>query len=274
MVKYGMLVDLKSCLGCRTCMTACKNVNQIPLGNYSGRQYYRLWPADIELGKYPYVTRNTTALRCMQCQNAPCMDACPIPGALTQRPDGIIVVDATKCTGCLYCVAACPYGAMYFRPDLKAVDKCDLCAAQLDAGVKAPTCVTTCMGDALTFGDISDPKSTISVAIAALGAAPLSPEYSTSPSIYYTTHSGILHAQVVDDLGNVVTTATPTLTDLSNKTSTSTSLDSNGEFAFRSLKIGKTYSLTIAGTGYRSYVISTLTVTSEYQDLGTVRIYP
>jgi len=277
MVRYGILMNVQSCLGCRTCMVSCKNQWGIPGGptsTYQGRESYRIWPADLEQGKFPYVIRNETIMRCMQCQNPPCVDACPVAGALTQRPDGIVVVDPTKCSGCLYCVPACPYGAMYYRPDTNSADKCDLCAPLLDTGQSVPTCVAACLGEVMVFGDLSDPNSTISQMVKSSNATQLRPEQSTNPAVYFTAHFAVIHAKVVDDNGNPVTSPTPTLTDLATKTSVTTFLDSNGEFVFRRLTIGKTYSLTVAGTGYRPYALSSLPVTSEYQDLGTVTLYP
>ena len=125
MTRYGILMNVHQCLGCRTCMLACKNVWNIPAddetgvpNNYNGREYYRIWPVDAEMGKYPYVTRNETIMRCMQCKNPPCVAACPIPGALTQRSDGIVVINTALCVGDKYCISACPYDAIYFRADL------------------------------------------------------------------------------------------------------------------------------------------------------------
>jgi len=256
MTRYGILMNVQQCIGCRTCMLSCKNAYEIPAGgtnNYQGREYYRIWPADTEQGKYPYVVRNETIMRCMQCQNPPCVAACPVFGALTQRKDGIVVVDSTKCIGDLACVAACPYGAMYFRTDTSSVDKCDLCAAQLDAGQAVPTCVSSCLGEAMVFGDLDDPNSTISQMIKSTSATQLHPEYSTNPSNYYVAHAAVLHAQVLDDSGNTVISGTPTLIDNTTHTTSTTFLDSNGEFAFRNLTVGRTYSLTITGSGFRNY---------------------
>ena len=106
MTRYGMLIDLKSCIGCKSCMIACKCNNDIPVSEYEGREYYRIWPMEVELGKYPYVVRNMTPLLCMQCEDPPCVDVCPIPEALYKRKDGIILVDEDKCDGCRLCIQA------------------------------------------------------------------------------------------------------------------------------------------------------------------------
>lgn len=272
MTRYGILMNVQSCLGCRTCMLSCKNAYEIPAGNYQGREYYRIWPADLEMGKYPYVVRNETIMRCMQCQNPPCVAACPIPGVLTQRKDGIVVVNGTNCIGDLACVAACPYGAIYYRADTMTADKCDLCASKLDAGQTVPTCVSTCLGDAMVFGDLDDPSSAISQMLSKTGAKALRPDYGTNPSVYFIPHAAVLHAQAVNELGSCLMDATPTLTDLSTNISTTASLDAQGRFVFRNLTVGNKYSLAIAASGYRSYSLPSLTVTNEYLDLGKVAL--
>jgi len=275
MTRYGILMNVQQCLGCKTCMLSCKNTYEIPAGgmnNYQGREYYRIWPADVELGKYPYVVRNETIMRCMQCQNPPCVGACPVPGALTQRRDGIVVVDSTKCIGDLACVAACPYGAIYYRADTLTADKCDLCASKLDAGQAVPTCVSACLGGAMVFGNLDDPNSTISQMIKSTNATQLHPEYGTNPSNYYVAHAAVLHAQVADDSGNTVIAGTPTLTDPSTNSTMTSFLDSNGEFVFRNLKVGKTYSLTLTGNDFRKLYLPMVNITSEYTDLGTVTV--
>jgi len=275
MVRYGILMNVHQCIGCKTCMVSCKDTYEIPAGgmnNYQGREYYRVWPVDKEMGKFPYAIRNETIMRCMQCQNPPCVAACPVPGALTQRKDGIVVVDSTKCIGDLACVAACPYGAMYYRADTMTADKCDLCASKLDAGLAAPVCVSACLGEAMVFGNLDDPNSTISQMVAQTSATPLHPEYGTNPSVYFVAHAAVLHAQVLDDSGNTIISGTPALLDSTTHTTSTSFIDSNGEFVFRNLKVGRTYSLTITGSGFRNYFQPLVNVTSEYTDLGTVTV--
>ena len=55
---------------------------------------------DVDVSTYP--------VRCNQCKEAPCVDACPTE-ASHKRDDGIVAIDSNKCFGCRYCVVACPY---------------------------------------------------------------------------------------------------------------------------------------------------------------------
>jgi Fe-S-cluster-containing dehydrogenase component len=119
---------------------------------------------------------------CMQCEAPSCVDVCPT-GASTKRPDGIVMVDRQKCTGCLNCQLACPYGARHlyldpaecfpgqgFTPYEEANDrehtrdvvgKCDFCITRVGRGGK-PACVENCMAKARFFGDLDDPGSEVS----------------------------------------------------------------------------------------------------------------
>jgi len=46
-VHYGMVIDLRRCIGCHSCSVACKAEVESPLG------VYRSWVKIIEKGTYP-----------------------------------------------------------------------------------------------------------------------------------------------------------------------------------------------------------------------------
>lgn len=108
MAKYGMVIDLEKCTGCRSCMEACKVENNTPEGVF-WMHVFR-----FEQGEYPDVRLSFLPRPCMQCENPPCVKACP-HGARFQREDGIVATDWEACKGERYCAAACPYGANYFN---------------------------------------------------------------------------------------------------------------------------------------------------------------
>ena len=93
----------------------------------------------------------------MQCEDAPCLQACPT-AALEKRNDGVIVVNESKCCGNKACVTACPYGAIFINPDTNMAEKCDFCGHRTDLGME-PACVDVCPTEALKYTDWSDPKS-------------------------------------------------------------------------------------------------------------------
>ena len=72
--RWAMLIDLRKCVGCHACTVGCVSENKLPPG-----MYYR--PVhEYEQGKYPQVTRTFLPRPCMQCDNPPCVDACPVKG--------------------------------------------------------------------------------------------------------------------------------------------------------------------------------------------------
>ena len=172
-------------------MVACKTEHQIPTGEHNGHEYHRIRVLEYEEGKFPKVKRIFAPILCMQCENAPCIDACPIDGAIYRKENGSIVIDRDKCIGCKYCMQVCPYDALYFNEEERVVDKCNFCADRLDQGLE-PACVATCMSGAIVFGDLDDPDSEISKMVENRTIKlhrPLWPDYFSDvfkPSVYYT----------------------------------------------------------------------------------------
>ncbi|MEM3646858.1 MAG: 4Fe-4S dicluster domain-containing protein [Thermofilum sp.] len=102
--RWVMVIDLRKCVACHACTVACIAENRSPPG-----VTYR--PVlEWETGEYPNVSRAFLPRPCFHCDNPPCVPVCPVK-ATWKREDGVVVIDYSKCIGCRYCVAACPYGA-------------------------------------------------------------------------------------------------------------------------------------------------------------------
>ncbi len=101
-MRWGMVIDLKRCIGCYSCQVACKQEHGLPPETFWGRVLIS------ETGKYPTVTKQILPVLCNHCSEAACVKVCPT-GASTIREDGIVQIDSDKCVGCRYCVVACPY---------------------------------------------------------------------------------------------------------------------------------------------------------------------
>ena len=187
---YGMVIDLKRCIGCRGCEIFCMNANATGPGVLWSRVLF------YELGKYPAVKRVPVPVLCMHCRVPACVDVCPT-GASTKRSDGIVAIDESKCSGCLNCLMACPYGARHVSPAKDesrfpgqgltpyetigsqqhpkgAVGKCNFCLPRIEQGLK-PACVQNCMSKARYFGDLDDPESEVSQLIRKKGAFQIRP---------------------------------------------------------------------------------------------------
>lgn len=176
--QYGMLIDLRKCIGCQACSIACKAEFDVPLGNT------RSWVEYVEKGAFPNVGRSFLPRLCNHCSNPPCVTVCPTGATYKRAQDGVVVVDTGVCIGCKYCVQACPYDARFLNPVTGFADKCDFCVHRVSRGV-APSCVNTCPSGARIFGDLNDPNSRISKEIARNRVSVLRDEMGTQPNVYY-----------------------------------------------------------------------------------------
>jgi len=199
MPRYGMLLDTKTCIGCLACTLACKVEHNNPPG---------VWMAPViseEIGSYPEVHRVHLPLMCMQCEDAPCVLACPT-GAVKRRADGIVVIDSDVCCGSGACVVACPHGALqlprtrgyyYDQPTpfeqvkgdyfpAGTAQKCDLCVDRVERGL-VPACVEACPTDSRIFGDLEDQESPLSVRLKLEETAVLQTGAFSRPTVRYTT---------------------------------------------------------------------------------------
>ena len=155
--RYGWLVDTRRCFGCHACEVACKAENDVPLGDYIRQTIYH----DFERTD-GQVARIMVPMACQHCEDAPCIRACPC-GAMHKGPGGSVQVDYDRCSGHASCKEACPYGAIYIDKVANQAIKCHNCTPRLEVDLE-PACVTTCPSEALYFGDLNDPESSISVA--------------------------------------------------------------------------------------------------------------
>ena len=211
--KWAMVIDLRKCIGCSACTVACVAENHLPPG-----VVYRP-VSEQEVGTYPNVSRQFLPRPCMQCDDPPCTDVCPV-AATYKRPDGVVEINYEKCIGCRYCIPACPYGARTFdwgenwtdgtpafepyeaapppeygRPwprrspgsgasPIGNVRKCQFCLHRLNAGM-LPACTSTCVGGATYFGDMNDPESLVSSLIGNENVERLREDKGTEPKVYY-----------------------------------------------------------------------------------------
>ena len=222
MPRYGMVINLDKCNGCRACMVACKVENNTP---YS---HFWMYVFRLEEGTYPNAKVSFLPRPCMHCDNAPCVRSCPV-GARYKEKTGIVATDWDRCIGCRYCEVACPYGVNYFNwkdpkknqyldwndadiienssppyanPDLNArygedrrhiaganhrkgvEEKCTFCIHRVEKDLD-PACVTNCPAKALYFGDLDDPESEVSKLVAEHSTFRLEEGFDTEPRVHY-----------------------------------------------------------------------------------------
>ena len=160
MSQHTLVVDLNRCIGCMGCNTACKTVNEVPIGNFWNR-VLRVGPyPKYEGATFPDVDWYYLPMQCQHCASPECVQVCPT-GASVKLDDGTVQIDAEQCIGCQACVPACPYGARYLNEDKNVVQKCNLCKEITDEG-GIPQCVSQCVGLAKWYGDIDEDPSMMS----------------------------------------------------------------------------------------------------------------
>ncbi len=187
--RWKMALDVERCIGCHACSVACKVENNVPLARFRTKVYY--W----DTGKFPKTRRSFLPTLCMQCEDAPCLKACPTK-AIFKSEDGIIKIDPDKCDHEGACEKACPYGAIGCDEN-DVADKCDFCSHRLAYNMD-PACVETCPADVFHFGDANDPKSPYSLFMTRYGAETkvLKPEENTKPSVSYRGHEVAMEAKI------------------------------------------------------------------------------
>jgi Fe-S-cluster-containing dehydrogenase component len=245
------IIDVGICNGCYSCQIACKDEHvgndwsPIAKPQPDTGQFWLGLTEHIQ-GTIPKVKMHYIPHLCMHCDKAPCIPACPIQDVIYKRDDGLVIIDAEKCTGCKACVDACPYDAIFFNEDLNIAQKCTGCAHLLDGGEwKVPRCVDSCPTEAIKFGEESEFKSLISE------AKVLEPEHGTKPRVYYLNIPKKFIAGTVYDPAEkeVVIGAKCTLTGPNAGKKATVITDDFGAFWFQDLTDG-VYSLKIEARGF------------------------
>lgn len=147
-----ILFDSSKCIGCRHCVEACKDWNDLPRGEafrISGSTWLTIEPPVLE-GQARVWGRNS----CMHCEYPSCAAVCPVE-AITKFEEGPVVIDQSKCIGCEYCIHACPWHVIAKSDITGKASKCTMCHDRLREGAM-PFCVQACPVEALEFGLVAD----------------------------------------------------------------------------------------------------------------------
>ena len=156
---YAMLFDSTRCVGCKTCMVACKRTNNLP----PERDEDGIHDAPIDLSAY---TRTVIKLykegdkhayfkaQCFHCVDPACVSVCPVGAIKKDEKTGIVYV-TDACLGCRYCQMACPFNVPKFEWNAaipKKIEKCDMCWYTNVKEGKQPACCEVCPNQAIIFG--------------------------------------------------------------------------------------------------------------------------
>jgi Fe-S-cluster-containing dehydrogenase component len=229
-IRYGMAIDLDKCTGCGSCAVACHMENNVPFRadesdksrNIAWLRIYKVTNGE----EYPKVRTAYFPRPCMQCDHhTPCVSVCPASATNYDQLTGLVDQINTRCIGCRYCMAACPYMVRcfnwwdpvwpadtreYLNPDVAprmrgVVEKCTFCShryveaknkahqegrGRLEAGEYVPACVEACPIGAMNFGDLNDPEDRIHKLVNGPRAFRLLEKLNTEPKVYYLSSRG------------------------------------------------------------------------------------
>lgn len=225
--KYGMVIDLDKCTGCGTCMIACAAENNVSVRpDQSDKERAITWMClyKITNGKeFPHTEVSYFPRPCMHCDNnPPCVSVCVATATKLDFNTGIVSQIYTRCIGCRYCQAACPYGSRYFNwwhayfpkgkgleryltPEVSprmrgVVEKCTFChqrlmraknqayaegRRELEEGEYVTACAEACPAQAITFGDLNNHEHQVSKLTKHPYAFRLLERLGTQPKVYY-----------------------------------------------------------------------------------------
>jgi menaquinone reductase, iron-sulfur cluster-binding subunit len=228
--KFGMVIDLDKCTGCGACMVACMSENNVPFKEDESKKLDSItWLRVYKLtnGK-PFPDADICYLPrpCQHCGgvgdhgHSPCVSVCPATATDYSKETGIVSQIYTRCFGCRYCMAACPYHARYFNwwdpvwpdgmekylsPNVSVrmrgiVEKCSFCfhryqlamdkayyegRDELEEDEYQTACTQSCPANAITFGDLNNPKHAVYELKKDKNAFRLLERLQTNPKVYY-----------------------------------------------------------------------------------------
>jgi len=141
--RWGMAIDLNSCIGCGSCVTACHVENNVPVVGkdevlrHRDMHWMRIdrffasdYPTHKEtkekkgIGAYDayqdmeHAAENPETVHmpmmCQHCNHAPCETVCPV-AATTHSNEGLNQMTYNRCIGTRYCANNCPYKVRRFN---------------------------------------------------------------------------------------------------------------------------------------------------------------
>ncbi|MEM0253852.1 MAG: 4Fe-4S dicluster domain-containing protein [Candidatus Bathyarchaeia archaeon] len=118
--------DFSRCSGCRRCEIACSFFHE-----------GKIWPEASRIRVFMLLPGIEVPHFCVQCEDYPCVEACPVKALSISDETGAVLVNSESCTGCGNCIKACPGAVPHIHPEKRVILICDLCGGD-------PKCVKVC----------------------------------------------------------------------------------------------------------------------------------
>ena len=258
MARYGMVIDITRCDGCGSCLLAVKDEyvgNNYP--GYSapqpkeGQNWLDL--IEVEQGQGSKIKMDYIPVMYKHNRNLKPIAGAP-EGAIYVREDGLTVIDPEKAKGCKAIYEALKDQGVYWNEELQLPQLYTLDAHRLDEGEKLPRCVESCPTQAMHWGDLDDPNSDVSKFIAE--HADEIEDYEAEEGAdyvvrYYKLPKPFIAGEVMlEDSVDCVKGAKVTLTCKECSKVYETETDFFGDFEFKYLKKGATYTVKAEYPGY------------------------
>jgi Fe-S-cluster-containing dehydrogenase component len=266
--RYGMVIDVKKCVGCYNCFLTCRDEfagNDYPgyaaAQPLSGMNWTRL--LEQERGTYPHVKVAYVPVQCNHCDAPACLKL-DQTGAIYRRADGIVMIDPEKAKGNKQLVSYCPYRQIEWNEEKQLAQKCIMCAHLLDQGEPEPRCVESCPSGARVFGDLDDPTSAVAKLVAAGATEVMHPEYGLREKLTYRNlpQKFVAGTVILGDVDEVAVGADVTLSGAGRTWTAKT--NGFGDFEIEGLPANTAFTVKVAAPGYEAASCETKTLKDVY----------